>query len=343
MTDKYVFTPVYDEEAFEAVQEDAAIAIAIVDAVEQAKKEGLFKAFDASETLVFARQLETIKNRIYTKKYEQLKARQFVPFSRDGAAAGGNGSRTYRVYDETTMAILVGNYATNFPMVSASAQEHTVKYHHFGNAFGWSILDLRDAAKAGIALESRMAEIARRGHELAFEDEVALGVSQLKTYGLLNHPNVTITTVTTGAWGSATGQQILDDLNGLVTNMWNSTLEMYVGDTLLVSSVCYRKLATTYVNSSAGYRTVLEEFKVMNPGISVMSWTKLNTAGASGGGRMVFYKRDSEVLEFAVGTEFEILEPERRGMFVKFPCMSSAAGVQIFLPFAVQYCDNQNL
>lgn len=335
--EKYVLTPVYDAEAFEAVQDDSQIAAAIVEAAKEAR------VIDASETLVLARQLETVKNRVYQKKYEAMKARTFVPFSRDGAQAGGNGTLVYRTYDETTLAVIVGNYATDFPMVSASAQEHVVKYHHFGNAFGYSVLDLRDAAKAGLALESRMAEVARRGHEQAFEDEVAYGVSQLKTYGLLNHPNVSLVTVTTGSWASATGEQILADLNGLVTNMWNSTLEMYVGDTLLVSTVCFRKLATTFVNSTAGTATVLEVFKAQNPGIEVHSWTKLSTAGATGGGRMVFYKRDSEVLEFAVGTEFEIMEPERRGMFVKFPCLSSAAGVQIFLPFAISYCDNQQL
>lgn len=333
---EYVLNSVYDEASFEAIKDASDVPAEIIAAAKFAN------ITDASETMVFARQLETIKNRVYETKYEKWKARMHVPFSNEGFNNGANGTLTYRIWDEVTIATVVANYSTDFPLVSASAREITVKYHHFGNSYGYSILDLRDAARAGVALDSKLATIARKGHELAFEDSVCFGVGQLGTYGLLNHPNVSLLSLTNGNWTAATGEQILADMNQIVTNMWNSTLEIYQGDTLLMSTTAYRLIATKMVNSAAGTMSVLNAFKEMNPGVTVDSWTKLNSANAAGtNGRMVFYKKDPEVLEFEVGREFEVFPAEQKGMMLSHSCLSSSAGLQVHIPSAVTYVDNQ--
>jgi hypothetical protein len=111
-----------------------------------------------------------------------------------------------------------------------------------------------------------------------------------------------------------------------------------------MSPAAFQLIASKFVNSAAGTMTVLNAFKEQHPGVTVSSWTKLSTANAAGtNGRMVLYKRDSEVLEFEVGREFEILEPERKGMFIQYPTLSSAAGLQVYIPAAVQHADNQLL
>ena len=339
----YILLNVYDAASAETIQDASNVPAEVIAACKSGGVVNKQGVVDASETLVFARQLETIKNRIYQKKYAQLKARMHVPFSNEGFR-GANGTLTYRIWDEATMAVLVSNFATDFPLVSATATELTVKYHHFGNSYGYSILELRDAARAGVPLDSKMADVARRGHELMFEHEVCFGVPQLKTFGLLNNPNVSLLSLANGTWASATGEAMLADLNQIVTNQWNGTLEIYVGDTLLMSTAAYRKIATTFVNSAGGTMTVLNAFKEQNPGITVDSWTKLNTANAAGtNGRMVFYKKDPEVMEFEIGQEFEVMPVKQDGMLLSQDCISSAAGLQIHIPAAVTYIDNQNL
>lgn len=332
MAKKYVSTPVFDEKSFDAIQDDASIPQYVKDAAKH------IPDFDASETMVFARQLETVRNQMYKIKYSELKGRQFVPFSEEFGME--TEYVTFRVWDGTTLTMLVSNYATDFPLVAQSAKEYTVRFHEFGNSYGYNLLELRRAAKLGVSL--KLDGQARKGHELAFDDEIAFGVPQLKTFGLLNNPNVPVVTTTGGTWASATGLAKLKDLNDIVTTQMVNTDEVEKGDTLLMSVAAYRNIATSYVDAGAtNQSTVLEAFKAQNPGITVATWNKLATAGATGGGRMVFYRRSSEILEFLVGKEFEVQPAVQQGMMIQFPCISRAAGVSIYYPMGVSYTDTQ--
>jgi hypothetical protein len=327
----------YDEASMEAIADASDVPSAVVDAAEYAGFN------DASETMVFARQLETIKNRIYEKKYPELKGRQFVPFSMEG----GDASEfiTYRFWDTYTMAKIVSNYATDFPLVSASATEVTMKYYDIGNGYSYSIKDMRQAARAGVPLSDKLAMAARRGIELGIDDAVAVGVPTLRTYGLINNPNVPILTVTTGTWASATGEQMLDDLNSIVTQMYANSSELFEPDTMLMSTNAFRKISTKLLSAAnASGDTVLSAFLRQNPGMKVASWVKLNTANATAtNGRIVAYKRDPEVVEFEMGKEFEVFPPEQRGLTLTHACMARVAGVAVHHSLGIAYVDNQTM
>jgi len=300
-------------------------------------------ATDASETMVFARQLETVSNKLYEKKYAELKGRSFVPVS----TAGGNASEymVYRIWDEYAMAKLVTNYATDFPMVSASATEVFLKYHSFGNSYGYSVQDMRSAAKANVPLDTRLAAAARKGHELAIDDAIAVGIPSVKTYGLTNHPSIPLLTVTTGTWSSATGEQMLDDMNSMISQMQVTSLEIFSPDTMLFSTTAFRKISTKLLSASnASGMTVLEAFQKQNPGVFVGSWTKLATANAAGtNGRAIVYKRSDEVMQFEMGSEFEVFPAQQTALQVAFPCLSRIGGLALFHPLACSYFDNITL
>ncbi len=298
---------------------------------------------DASETMTFARALETVKNRMYEKKYAELKGRTFVPFSDEGGDASEY--MVYRVWDVQTMAKVVVNYATDFPLVSASASEVYLRYADIGDAYGYSIQDMRNAAKAGVALDTKLAAVARMGIELGIDDAVANGLPTLKTYGLTNHPNVTLGTLTNGTWASATGEQILEDLNYIVTLMLTNTKEIFAPDTILMSTAAYRKVVSKLVNSAgSGSLTVKQAFEAQNDGVKLASWTRLSLANAGGtNGRIVAYKRDPEVLEFEMGKEFEIFPGQQQGLMMVFPCKARLAGLAVHHPLAISYFDNQTL
>lgn len=327
----------YDEESEARIQTAADVHPAIRDAANYAN------VTDASETMIFARQLETVKNRVYEKKYAELKARQFVPFSYEGGPASEY--ITYRLWDHYTMAKVISSYGTDLPTVSASAQEFTMKFYDIANAYEYSIMDLRFAAKAGAPLTDKLAMAARRGIELGIEDAVAVGQPQVKTFGLTNHPNVSLLTVPTGTWASATGEQMLDDMNSLVTQMYANSLEIWTPDTMLMSTNAFRKISTKLLSAgNSSGDTVLSAFQRQNPGIMVASWTKLNTANAAGtNGRIILYKRDPEVLEFEMGQEFEVFPPQQKGFVLSHACKARMAGVALHHPMGIIYCDNQTL
>ncbi len=332
----YTLTACFDKNSFDEIQDAQDLYKTLAD--------GRFVGVkDASESLTFARQLEHIKSRMYEVKYAELKGRGLVPFSNE---AGPDAVYlTYRVWNGTAIAKVVTNYSTDYEMVTAFAEEKTIQFFDVGNAFGYSYRDLRQASKAGVSLDSKLAEQARKGHELAIDDAVAVGVSVKKTYGLVNNPNCSLVSLTNGTWSSATGAQILADLNQLVTTMFTGTLELLQGDTMLVSTACYRLISTKlFDTANASNVTVLEMFQKQNPGITVTSWTRLNTANAAGtNGRIVFYKKSPEVMEFEMAEEFTIGPAYQELMGVKFPCTSRFAGLQVHLPAGVLYADNQTL
>lgn len=337
MASKYKLTPVYDEASFELIQDASHVSDAIVRAA------ALANFTDSSETLTFARQLETVKTKVYEKKYEDLHAKEFVPMATND---GDSEFITYRLYDYVTMAKIVSNYATDYPLVAAAAEERMMRAHEFGNAYGYSVIDLRRAAKAGVELDSKMAAAAKRGHELALEDAIYQGVPQLRTFGLANHPNVSLVSLPTGNWPAAalsTPLTILSDLNDLVTDMTVNTRETLQGNTLLMSVPAFRLISTTFINSANGSNiTVLEAFQRQNPGITVRSWFKLGTANAAGNnGRLIFYRRDEEVMTFENGQMFEVFPAEQQALMLVHACRSTFYGLALHQPLGIVYADNQ--
>jgi hypothetical protein len=315
---------------------EAAITIPYV--LDQAEKSGLIK--DAAETMAFARQLEAIETRLYKKKYPQLKGRSLIPTStEDGNAVE---QTTYRMWDAYVQAKIISNFATDFPTVQASAQEFSAKYKSFGAGYEYSIQDMRNASRANIPLETELADAARRAIEISLEECYAKGVPEAKTFGLTNHPNVTLGTLTTGNFASATGEQVLNDLNYARNYAANATLGIWASDTMLLDGPSYRLIAARMLNTGNGSNiTVLAAFLAQNPGFKVDSWEQLNTADAAlTGPRMVVYKMDDEAIQFRLGQDFETFPAQLTGMSFKTACHARAAGVIVRHPLSLVYFDN---
>lgn len=337
MTRPYQLTPVYDEASYQEIQDAADVARVVLAGRSHFERVGVV---DAEETLVFARQLETVRNKVYNKKYPEYIARTLLPFTPEDSDAE---FLTYRVYDFYAMAKIVSDYSTDFPRVARSAREYFSKFYSLGVAYGYNAKDLRRAAKAGTELAAGEALACRRAIEMGIEDAVAVGVPSLRTFGLTNHPNVSLLTLTNGTWASATAEDILEDLNQIVTTMWTNTLELFRPDTIVVSGFCYRLLQTKLMSvaNSAGV-SVLDMFRKQNPDVTVKHWQKLSNMNAAGnGGRMLVYKNDPEVLEFIMGREMEIHPAIQTGRDFEHQCEASFGGVQIHHPMAVFYVDSQ--
>ncbi|MEY4507940.1 MAG: hypothetical protein RLZZ450_62 [Pseudomonadota bacterium] len=323
----------YDEKAAELFADISAVPEYFV-------RDSASWAKDAQETLVFARQLETIKRRMYEVKYPELKNRKFVPESNE--AGESTEYLTFRIWQDYVMAKVYVNYMTDIPMVTASGSEVSVKPYSVVDGYQYSVDDLRSARAANLPLIDKLAKAVKTGIELAREQHVAFGTPEANSYGLLNHPNVTLITLPTGTWSGATAEQILADLNHLVTTMVDGTNELFAGDTLVMSVAAKRLLETKLMSAgnSAGV-SVLDMFRKQNDGIAIETWTLLNDANAAGTGpRILFYKRSPEVLEFEVAIPFEQMPVEVRSLTYSVVCRAKWFGVQIQYPAALSYADN---
>jgi len=297
---------------------------------------------DAGETAALAKQLEYVYAKTYDVKYAELKSRRFIPIdtSVDNAAE----YFTYRQWNQFGMAKLIANYADDLPRVDALAKEFPAPIKSLGASYGFSVQDMRRAAKAGSQLETRRAAAARRAHEQAFDDIMAFGNDDAGILGFLNNPNVPVVGAVTGAWVTtpATPLQIVEDLNTLANSIVLATLETFVPDTLLLDSTSFQLINSMPMSLTGDAdKTVLRFFLDNTPYIrNVDQWTKLNTAGALGVSRAVCYARSEEVLAGVEPQTFEQFPPQWRNLEAVIPTHSRIGGVRVQYPLAVAYMDD---
>lgn len=292
---------------------------------------------DANETMLLARQLEYVKAQVYEKKYPAFKAISLLPLA-SGTPAAAEVIR-YKIWDATGSAKLLDHYGTDLPSVSAFARDATSPVRGFGNSYGYSIQDIRAAAFAGVALDARLAMAARRAHEYLLDQLVAFGLPSVGMPGFVNHPSVALVTPATGTWSSATGEQMVADLNKLASAVVNGSKGVHAPDTIGLPTRLFEIAASKLMGSNYD-RTALKVFLDQNPHVkNIESWIHLETAGASGGNRIIAYERSSEVAEVEVPQPFEQFPVQADGLMFNIPCHSRSGGCVVHTPLGISYMD----
>lgn len=305
---------------------------------------------DANETIFFDRELTAVRARSYDVKYPALKATSLIPVSTEA----GPGAETvlYEQYDSVGFMKLISNYATDLPRADVKGKEFTIAVKSIGGSYGYNIQEIRNAAKAGKPLEQRRANAARQAYEQYVNNLAWLGDGSATyggMYGLLFTPNTTKTQPTTGAWNTATADQILADFAKVYGEMQTATNSVEIPDTCLVRPAVYTKLATTRVGSTSD-TTILEYLKKVYPGItwdwvneltSVTSTTGKKPSGTAGSTNcLVLYSRNPDKLVLEIPQPFEQFEVEKRGLEYLIPTHARVAGVIAYYPLSISIMEN---
>ncbi len=320
---------------------------------------------DASQTMMFARQLEYIYTQTYDILYPQLKARSLVPV--DTRVPSGAESFTYRSYEKKGQAKIVHNYSDDFPNADAVANEFQQKIVSLGCSYKFSIQDMRAAAMAGVPLEAKKAEAARWAMESLLEDLAATGDNSGLTpmlglangFGILSTTKVSPNTANggdvTGSWAAqihaaqagagitaATVSAIVGDVQALWTNIHNTTLGVHEMNTLALPTIAYGVLATTMRAPGFTDDTILNYImKLLAPqGLrEIVFWNRLDTAGAAGATRMLGYEKSDQNEGLIISQEFEQFAPQPKGMEFTIPCHMRSGAVEVRYPKSVAYMD----
>jgi hypothetical protein len=277
-----------------------------------------------------------VKRNIYLYKYPTLKARQLIPVANDTPA--GAEEIASQIWNQVGQAKVIANYAQDLPRVDANLGEDRNPVRTLGDAYAYTVLDLARAAMSGQPLRETKARAAVRGMEQSIEDIAATGDADSGLPGLLNNANVAIDAAT-GAWSGLTAVQILADLARLTTNMVNATNEAEEPDTLVIPTTLNTLISQTPYSTLNG-QSILAVFLANNPYIkSVVSWVKMNTAGAGGVKRIMAYRRDPDVLSLEMPLEFTQLPPEPRNLEFIINCWARCGGVTVRFPGAIRFMD----
>ena len=295
---------------------------------------------DAKFTANLSRELEQVRAQTYDVVYPEMKARQLIPV--DGSVDTGAETVTYRQWDVLGMAKIIHDFASDLPLVDALVEEFTTKVKSVGASYHYSIQDLRAAGMSGSQLPARRARQARRAIEQAIEDIACLGHTKAGLVGFAKHANVSLVTAVTGTWASATGAQMVGDMNHLVNSLVTANKETFLPDTIVLDIASYQLFASTRISTTGDtHTTAMQAFLASNPYIrDVMSWNKLALADAAGTGpRAVCYKRDPEVLQLVIPQEYEELPPQPKGFSFHIPCHARVGGCVVYYPLAMAYMD----
>lgn len=295
---------------------------------------------DAGETAAFTRQLQAVEAQIYATEYPENRARDLIPV--DTSIPEWAETFIWRIWDWAAMARIITRFSDDLPAVDVMAAEKVQKVESLGDAFWYSIQDLRAASRLAMPLDSEKGELARKAIENKIEDLAVFGDATAGLPGFVNMPNVPVLSSPanlTGDWlgGSTTPKQVLADMHKMARTVLKNTRDTHKPNTLILPPDHYGYITETTLNEYSD-ATILEVFVKQNQWVkNVDQWNRLETAGPGGTPMAVCYQRDIKVVRLVIPQEFEMLPPQAVNLAFRVPCHSRYGGVSWRYPLAAVY------
>jgi hypothetical protein len=297
---------------------------------------------DASDTIWFERELEHIRARTYDVKRIPLRAREVFPM--DFEVNEGAEIVTYRQYDMVGTAKVIAKYANDLPRVDITGKEFSSRVKGLGDAYGYSVQDIRAARMAGKPLEQRRADAARRAIA-ELENRVAFfGDNTNGILGFLGNPYIPrlaspVGAATTTPWSTKTAAEMLEDLNTLGNYASDLTNGVETADTLLIPVAQYNLIHSTYIDTFH-QKTVARAFLDASPYIkSIMPISELKGAAHGSKDMAVAYRKDPNALQMVIPMEFLQHAAQQRGLEWEIACEERFGGVVVYYPLSVVFME----
>ena len=277
-------------------------------------------------------QLDHVINIAFEEEFPAFKARSFIPVNRSIPATAETVST--RIWDSYGEAKIINSSADDLPSVSIGQREASSNIKTLGCSFEYSVTDLHRSQATGINLDGRMATAARQVIESQIDKLATHGDKRIGMKGLCNNDDVETTQL--GKWfddkGNVvkTGEQILADLNRLITSIVTKTHNILLPDTLILPIKHYAHLALTPLSPQSQI-TLLSYVLNNNPYIkNIDSWVHLSN-------QCIIYPRTPQALEMFIPLEFKAELPQAVGLSYKIQCHARFGGVHIYTPKACAY------
>ena len=302
---------------------------------------------DADETALVELALEARSGHLQETKRAALKARLLIPM--EDTIAPGADSYSSEIWDDAGMAELVGSYTDDIAMVGLNAKKYTVTLADYALGYQLSIKDLEAAAFTGTPLPTRKAKAVIKGFEARLEITAAFGDSAAGFTGFFNHANLPVISAAapgTGSdatWdgGDKTAEEVVDDMTTMVNTVQANTQYVEEVDTVLVPPDLFLFIQKTLVGvgTRSNPPTILDEFRRLNPGISVAGWHQCSTGGASSTPCAIAYRRDIEALKMEVKEPSPLPAFQRNAMVSEHVSRGRYGAVEWRLPLSAVRMD----
>ena len=293
----------------------------------------------------------TIETRIYQRRYPTFNYAATVPVVTEGNewAIG----TTFFTVDTAGEAKFLSGAGTDMPFNAATKDMASTDFAMIGSGWEWNIEEVNQAALYGVDLNATKAMSASDKVERLLNSIAMVGTTEKNWTGFANSSAVTRVDVTadgTGSsrlWADKTVDQILRDVNDLISSVRTNTSEVEWADTLRLPPAAFRTIATRRLGAGDGTITVLEYLRKNNvytaetgQPLDIQPLRELQYAGSAGVGRLVAYRRDPEVLRFHLPMPRRVLQPRQKSiMGFETGIIARTGGTEWRLPGAAAYAD----
>lgn len=254
--------------------------------------------------------------------------------------------------DKLGRAAWYHHMAKDIPRADVVREMFTKTVEMAAIGYGYTLQELGEAQLIpGTSLPNDRAQAAYRAYE-EFMEEVAFNGDEDKGWtGLVNDPNVTAGFVEfdgTGnstAWSDKTADQVLRDINDVLSGVWIDSKTVEMANVLLLPLAAMTALATRRIPETT--QTIMQFIKennayTMNSGapLIIRAIRGLETAGEGDTGRMIAYRKDPMVLKLHLPMAHRFLPVWQDGpLQFEVPGIFRTGGVEIRRPGAVRYAD----
>lgn len=307
---------------------------------------------DAQAALPFViGQGRNIETRIYQRRYPTFNYGMHVPVVTEGNewAIG----TTFFTVDTAGEAKFLSGAGTDMPFNQVNRDQASHDFAMIGSGWEWNLEEINQASLYNINLNDTKAMSASDKVERLLNTIAMSGATEKNWTGFVNNASVSRADVAADGtsssqfWSAKSVDQILRDINLALSTVRTQTEEVEWADALRIPPEAFRDIATRRLGSGDGMITVLEYLRKNNiytaetgQPLDIMPLRELATASNDGGGRMVAYRKDPEVIRFHLPMPRRVLQPRQKSiMGFETGIIARTGGTEIRLPGAMAYLD----
>jgi hypothetical protein len=287
---------------------------------------------------------------VYAAQYPELNYAELVPVNSEGPE-WSSGVITYMT-DSAGKADWFSGKAKDMRLAEVIRGKTDTTFGMAGIGYEFDLEEVNRAALVGQPLTNQKADAALRGANEFIYSAALVGDAAKGFKGLFNStiPTQGLVANNAGAtsrlWANKTPDEILADVNTLLTGIYTGSATVEMADTLLLPIerllyISQRRLDATSDQTILSFLQRTNSYTVVTGRpLMIRGVRELLTAGAGGTARMVGYRRDPGVLEYYLPMPHRFLPVWQNGPInFLIPGIFRLGALDIRRPGAIRYAD----
>lgn len=311
------------------------------------------KTFD-STLAYFVNQLDNLDKKLYEPLYSvtwgrDIKLRtgitmanESTSFIRSNIGAIGTQSASGKPW--------ISPNTTTLPGVSINGERVTLPLRLLGQEVSYTSVELERSQLIGQPIDAQKFNALNVLYQMNTDEMVYIGDSAVGAEGLLNSTLVTAASVTADGsgsstlWSTKTPDQILRDVNGMITAAWQASGFSVCPDKLLLPPTQYAYIASQKISTAGNVSilTFLEDnsisLRVNGRKLEIQPVKWLTGRGTAGADRMVCYTNEEDRVRFPM-VPIRRETPYYLGIKFNAPYIWAFGEVEFVYPETVIYRD----